>query len=433
MKLTYDDVEKKLEKLGFVITGHTGNGNLYQIGIQKHSPEGQDCSFTLQCERGNPASAVPALRMINEDFDVNEETRRWIGNDGHWKNGEPYLIEDILKDMKWVEENLARCTDELEEFVKNFEIEYSKEDMKKLFAERLCHINGEESIDRRFAIGLCKQAVESILNENKGSPDQKKKLLDEYLVEIGITSGSQEECFNALNLIQEQTLKNKKLEKIAGQCKNKNLHTTLPSMSSTEVRVHRMFDRLFNDSDTDPVSFAETVLSAGPDRISRKELSENEWWKSSCIHAVNSGGDLWQDTFERIKLMEEYGLIKNTYEDPSLYGPCYDTYKSYMRMYGTEKDTVTLTEFIENIFPNKTDMTEYMQIDEKNLAAYKNFLEDKENHLVDKYNETADRKWGEYMHMYLKDLGVLPYDRKQQVWNKKHEITAGRSDIGVSR
>ena len=428
MELTYDDIRKKLKKMGFNIGSETGNGNLLQIEIQKYSPAGQDCNFILECEKGNPASAASALRMVYDYYDVDTETKLWIGEDGHGTRGAPYHIKDILKDMEAVEEDLEKCADELEEFVDNFEIEYSKEDIQRLFAERLCHINGEENIQKNLAILLCKQTVESILNENKGSPEQKKDVLDEYLLEIGITSDDPEACFKALDKVQKQTLKNIKNEKLVSQCRNKNLHTVLPMMSSTEVKVHRMFDNLFNDSETNPVDYAHAVLHAGPDGISKKKLNENDWWKSSCIHAVNSGGELWQSTYERIQLMEKYGLIKNTFENPELYGPCYETYKSYMQRYGTKNDVVNFTDFVENIFPYKTDMIEYMQIDEKNLVAYKNYLEDKSDFLVDKYNEKADKMWGEYMHMYLKNLDVLPYEQKEKLWDKNNERMAVRSD-----
>ena len=35
-----------------------------------------------------------------ENFDVDEEAYIWIGSDGHGKNGAPYHIADIVKDMR---------------------------------------------------------------------------------------------------------------------------------------------------------------------------------------------------------------------------------------------------------------------------------------------------------------------------------------------
>ena len=42
--------------------------------------------------------------MVYENFDVDLEVSRWIGEDGHGRNGAPYHIRDILKEMEQMEQ-----------------------------------------------------------------------------------------------------------------------------------------------------------------------------------------------------------------------------------------------------------------------------------------------------------------------------------------
>lgn len=427
-KLTWDDVEQKLTDLGFNVSNWQSNGNSYSCDIQKYSPAGQDCNFTLEMEKDNPSSVAKALDELWENYDPDAETMLWVGPDGHGKNGAPYRLSDILSDMEAVEKDLENARYELIYFVDNFDIDFSKEEIKSKFLNALIEINGGESIEEKHAIGLCKQAADYVINKEVGSPKQKKELLNEYLKEIGITDGNPETYSKVLNKAVAENRKIITLEKIKDDSRNHILATTKPMMSSTEVKVHKMFDQLFNNSETNPVEYASFVLAAGPD-ASVNQYKGEKWWEKAVEHAVNSGGELWQDSAERVLMMEKAGLIQNDYEDPSLYGSCYDTYKAYMKEYGTPGDTVNFTTFVDEIFPNKNDMTKYLQKDQILLREYRKFDEDKEDHLIDKYIDKADKLYGKYMHMYLKDLDVFDNkarDRKIAAHEKKHEPSVGR-------
>ncbi|SFB10173.1 hypothetical protein [Selenomonas ruminantium] len=48
-----------------------------------------------------------------ENFDVDEETALWIGEDGHGKNGAPYRIRDILEEFENYEKDLENLWDNL--------------------------------------------------------------------------------------------------------------------------------------------------------------------------------------------------------------------------------------------------------------------------------------------------------------------------------
>ena len=81
-KLTWNDVQEKIEDLGYKWNGASSNGDLYQIDIQKYSPEGQDCNFTLQCDKDNPSSVAKAFYELYENYDPESETMLWLGEDG---------------------------------------------------------------------------------------------------------------------------------------------------------------------------------------------------------------------------------------------------------------------------------------------------------------------------------------------------------------
>ena len=70
------------------------------VELEKYSPQGQDFIATIWFEDGNEHNFIKALREYWQDFDPDEEACKWIGEDGHGKNGAPYSIRDILDDME---------------------------------------------------------------------------------------------------------------------------------------------------------------------------------------------------------------------------------------------------------------------------------------------------------------------------------------------
>lgn len=49
---------------------------------------------------------VECIEEFRENYDIDYETYKWLGNDGHGKNGAPYHIEDILKHYKRIDDTL---------------------------------------------------------------------------------------------------------------------------------------------------------------------------------------------------------------------------------------------------------------------------------------------------------------------------------------
>lgn len=70
------------------------------VELEKYSPQGQDFIATIWFENENEHNFIKALREYWQDFDPDEEACKWIGEDGHGKNGAPYSIRDILDDME---------------------------------------------------------------------------------------------------------------------------------------------------------------------------------------------------------------------------------------------------------------------------------------------------------------------------------------------
>lgn len=70
------------------------------VELEKYSPQGQDFIATIWFENENEHNFIKALREYWQDFDPDEEACRWIGEDGHGKNGAPYSIRELLDDME---------------------------------------------------------------------------------------------------------------------------------------------------------------------------------------------------------------------------------------------------------------------------------------------------------------------------------------------
>ena len=70
------------------------------IELEKYSPQGQDFIATIWFENENEHNFIKALREYWQDYDPDEEACKWIGEDGHGKNGAPYSIRELLDDME---------------------------------------------------------------------------------------------------------------------------------------------------------------------------------------------------------------------------------------------------------------------------------------------------------------------------------------------
>lgn len=266
---------------------------------------------------------------------------------------------------------------EMKAFVHNFNIEYTKELIGREFITSVKNLTNKENIEPENAINIAKSACDNLINNNKGSPKQKKELLNEYFKENGLFDENEKTCADFLNREINKSLRNE--------------------------NIHRMFKSLFLKAECTLKEYGDYVFSAG--RKNEIPVNRKKWWKDAVNHAVNSGGELWQDTQTRLELFDKYGLTEYNENENKLISDTYEVYKKYMKTYGTEKDIFSKNDFKNEIFPNRTDMTEYLSGNEKLLKKYNTWKNDEKRE--EKLFETADKKYAEYMYEYLTDLCCL--------------------------
>ena len=82
------------------------------VEFEKFSPAGQDFSFNVS------ASSIEELsEQINEqynDFDCSNEAYLWLDDTGHGRDGAPYDMKDVYKDMEACQEMIRELAVEMQ-------------------------------------------------------------------------------------------------------------------------------------------------------------------------------------------------------------------------------------------------------------------------------------------------------------------------------
>ena len=68
--------------------------------FSKYTDFGQDFSFSSCMEGYDIYTLIESINDYYEGYDPDAETMLWVGSDGHGKNGAPYRLTDIVKDME---------------------------------------------------------------------------------------------------------------------------------------------------------------------------------------------------------------------------------------------------------------------------------------------------------------------------------------------
>lgn len=97
------------ERLGWSVTK-----DRYDIELQFYTDYGQDFSFSVNRNE----DYVKQVYDYYNSFDPEQEALLWVGDDGHGKNGAPYHLKDIIKDMEEVEYMLEKLYETLIDFKK---------------------------------------------------------------------------------------------------------------------------------------------------------------------------------------------------------------------------------------------------------------------------------------------------------------------------
>lgn len=79
------------------------------INFSTFSPAGQDFNVDISYDKDLELEDLYAeigekLYEYYKSYDPDYEASLWIGDDGHGKNGAPYKLSDLLKDMEWREQ-----------------------------------------------------------------------------------------------------------------------------------------------------------------------------------------------------------------------------------------------------------------------------------------------------------------------------------------
>ena len=111
MQTRLDKMLIKTKELGWTI--YEGE-DLVDIELSKYSPAGQDFNICIDTENDADYFLQNLYDYIN-DFDISYEAYIWLDHTGHGKNGAPYEMIDVYKDMEACLEMTRELLYELEQ------------------------------------------------------------------------------------------------------------------------------------------------------------------------------------------------------------------------------------------------------------------------------------------------------------------------------
>ena len=108
------------EILGWSVDFSEPQNGKTDVNFAKYTSCGQDFNFSVELEDDDMEAFID---NIHENFDVDEEAYIWIDSDGHGKNGAPYHIADIVKDMEEAEVMMADLYEAFRQFYSQLELQ----------------------------------------------------------------------------------------------------------------------------------------------------------------------------------------------------------------------------------------------------------------------------------------------------------------------
>ena len=314
---------------------------------------------------------IDSFSVSNTTYEMYSEEQKY-GEEQKEDNG--YLMQETLNDIKAWKESVIDCKDRIKTSIEKHNIALQQEFTKESVGEMYIKQFNEQMLASEVKESM-KIARDKLLIFENGNIDVLKEKLSDYFESIGISELKLSDITNEgknpaeyMQSILNREIYNLEQKEIAS---HKPIVTKITDrlLSTTESKIIKMFDELFTQSDTYPEQYIEHVVIPARDHHATK-LEERLWWSRAIDHAVNSGGDLWQSSFDRMQLFEKFGLIPE--------GTC---------------------------------------------------KRDSDDPSFEKYFETADKKYGEYMHQYLGLKGLLKTEdykkavKKDMEWNMRFEKT----------
>ncbi len=98
--------------------------------FSQYTDFGQDFSFEVVMKDYDIYTLIGEVEDYYEGYDPDEEAMLWVGPDGHGKNGAPYRLTDVVKDMEQCEQMIKNLSDALSE-ANNKEILWEQPNSKK--------------------------------------------------------------------------------------------------------------------------------------------------------------------------------------------------------------------------------------------------------------------------------------------------------------
>ena len=93
------EITEIAESLNFNIT--ISEGEDVNISFAKTSSYGQDFNFEISVDKDASMIEIwKGLQSYQNNFDVSEEAYLWLDESGHGKNGAPFEMIDVYKDME---------------------------------------------------------------------------------------------------------------------------------------------------------------------------------------------------------------------------------------------------------------------------------------------------------------------------------------------
>lgn len=111
------------EILGWSVDFSEPQNGKTDVNFAKYTSYGQDFNFSVELENDDMEAFIDNIHEYYENFDVDEEAYIWIGSDGHGKNGAPYHIADIVKDMEEAEVMMADLYEAFKQYCSQLELQ----------------------------------------------------------------------------------------------------------------------------------------------------------------------------------------------------------------------------------------------------------------------------------------------------------------------
>ena len=83
--------------------------------FSQYTDFGQDFFFEATMKDYDIYTLIGEVEDYYEGYDPDEEAMLWVGPDGHGKNGAPYRLTDLVKDMEQCEQMIKNLSDALSE------------------------------------------------------------------------------------------------------------------------------------------------------------------------------------------------------------------------------------------------------------------------------------------------------------------------------